>query len=322
MNSSRVLIALLFVSLARADFAHAKDETTVVVSLGAELSSINQVPSKMEFGDTSTDGSTGADKSASANVTQAYGLASINVTATATAHTGDLGVSFSGAGTGVPPFLATADAPTIFALAKWEDSGVIEADFPIPQVILNVLLSTGDPFNLPTHQKGFQFESDNANAQMHGTYEVRSLSQFYEMPPSPYKNLGFGQNVWAEFSGRGDGFLDDLPAPDTIPVRIPVVLGTSFDIGFEVTLRASGSSGFGVAQWSGDFSGSLHWAGIESITDVAGNPIPLSHFTITSESGFDYMKPFGVPEPSSLLLVASAAAFAYGLRPRRSVVTG
>jgi hypothetical protein len=48
-------------------------------------------------------------------------------------------------------------------------------------------------------------------------------------------------------------------------------------------------------------SRSLHWGGIEMVSDQNGNPI--DDWTITSESGFDYSKPFGVPEPSSILLL-------------------
>jgi hypothetical protein len=66
--------------------------------------------------------------------------------------------------------------------------------------------------------------------------------------------------------------------------------------GFEPNVAPAGTGTF-----SADVSGSLHWGGIQSVTDEFGNPI--NDWTITSQSGFDYSKPFSVPEPSSLLLL-------------------
>jgi hypothetical protein len=67
---------------------------------------------------------------------------------------------------------------------------------------------------------------------------------------------------------------------------------------------------------SADVSGSLHWGGIESVTDEFGNLI--TDWTITSASGFDYSKPFGVPEPSSVLLLSIVLCARLSLRGRRS----
>ena len=60
----------------------------------------------------------------------------------------------------------------------------------------------------------------------------------------------------------------------------------------------------GGATFVANISGSLHWGGIESLTDEFGNSI--DDWTITSASGFDYSKPFGVPEPSSVALLCFA----------------
>lgn len=302
---SRFSLMLLAVSLGRTNSALAVDTTLATSSVTARLSSVNVTPGEKQFQESDTDDTPdGGEKTATANLIKSYGLANINVTATATAKTGDVGVGFSGAGTGVPPILAAVTLDSAVARARWFDSGTVTTDLPVTQFALETLLSTGDPFALPTHQKGFQLTTDNVNGSMNGIYSIRSLSQFYQMPPSPLRALGFSSEDWAAYQSSGGTTVVDIPAPDFIPVRIPVVVGLSFDIGFEVTLSASGNSGFGVAEWAGDFSGSLHWAGIQRITDLSGNELPMDHFTFTSQSGFDYMKPFGVPEPSSWVLVA------------------
>lgn len=312
-------IMLLTISVLHTDLAFAIGTTLATSTVTARLSSVNVVPTEKQFQESDTDDTPGGeDKTASANLLQAYGLANINATATATAQTADLGVAVSSAGTGVPPFLAAVTLDGAVARARWFDTGTMSTDLPVSQFALETLLSTGDPVPLPTHQKGFKLSTDNVNGSMNGTYSIRSLSTFYEIPPSPLRVLGFGSDVWAAYQSSGGTTIVDVPAPNFIPVRIPVVPGLSFDIGFEVTLFVSGNSGFGTTEWSGDFSGSLHWAGIQRITDLNGNELPMDHFTFNFQSGFDYTKPFGVPEPSTGLLILSAIACACGLRSCRS----
>jgi hypothetical protein len=78
----------------------------------------------------------------------------------------------------------------------------------------------------------------------------------------------------------------------------------SFTLGFRVTLRGEADAGGATTIFGGDFSGSLHWGGIQSVTDLNGNPIPDGHWSIRSASGFDYSKPFSVPEPSAFALAS------------------
>jgi hypothetical protein len=72
-----------------------------------------------------------------------------------------------------------------------------------------------------------------------------------------------------------------------------------------LTARSRAFDG-GTALLTANFSSSLKWGGIESVTDLEGNPIPREDWTITSESGFDYSRPFDeqVPEPASLGLIS------------------
>jgi hypothetical protein len=79
-------------------------------------------------------------------------------------------------------------------------------------------------------------------------------------------------------------------------------------LNFDVLNHQSGTA-FATAQ----FSHTLSWGGITSVTD-ADTGQPITDCTLTSASGFDYTHPFAgpgpepapasVPEPSSMLLMA------------------
>jgi hypothetical protein len=64
-----------------------------------------------------------------------------------------------------------------------------------------------------------------------------------------------------------------------------------------------------------DFSHTLSWGGITSVTD-ADTGLPITDYRLTSASGFDYTHPFAgpapepasVPEPSGMALLASCLA--------------
>lgn len=63
-----------------------------------------------------------------------------------------------------------------------------------------------------------------------------------------------------------------------------------------------------IADFDADFQHTLLWGGIESVRD-ATTGAPITDWTITSDSGFDYSKPADVPEPSSLTLFVCAVGF-------------
>lgn len=104
----------------------------------------------------------------------------------------------------------------------------------------------------------------------------------------------------------------DAPnTPDNIVARdfIPFVLTASpngaltVDVTLEALGRAvvnggtlGGGTAFGSATFDSDFSHTLGWGGITSVTDAATGA-PILDWTMTSASGFDYTQSFPLPEP-------------------------
>jgi len=70
------------------------------------------------------------------------------------------------------------------------------------------------------------------------------------------------------------------------------------------------------AFFSGDYSNTLVWQGITKVTDAETGEV-INDWTLTSESGFDYVH--GVPEPTGLVILVQAAGACLCLgRHRRS----
>jgi hypothetical protein len=107
--------------------------------------------------------------------------------------------------------------------------------------------------------------------------------------------------------------LNILP-PDVIPVRFLYEIGKPFSIDFTLSLHTYGTASSGYADTStvlmstdADFTHTVSWGGISEITDHATGEV-IDNWTITSESGFDYSRPFPVPEPSTFVLAAIGIA--------------
>lgn len=98
----------------------------------------------------------------------------------------------------------------------------------------------------------------------------------------------------------------DLPVPRFVKTAFTVPNGVGTHVSFNATLAAEvAASQTTEASAVGIIRNSIHWGGIESVTDADTGEV-YEDWTITSDSGFDYSKPF-VPEPSALVLLATAA---------------
>jgi hypothetical protein len=102
-----------------------------------------------------------------------------------------------------------------------------------------------------------------------------------------------------------DPLLKDINVNDIgnnfVEWGLPNGIGTTIRVNGKLSVRATAGAST-EAHIDGQFIGSIHWGGIESVTNAATGEV-LTGWTITSESGFDYSQPFPVPEPTSLLLV-------------------
>jgi hypothetical protein len=113
----------------------------------------------------------------------------------------------------------------------------------------------------------------------------------------------------------GDG-SDDPNVEIVLPLI--VVNGFARDIGF--TLEVSGEgyanrghllatpTGVSTSIFMSDYTNTARWGGIRNVV-VADTGAPVPNWTIESESGFDYSKPYPVPEPCSLALASGLAIF-------------
>jgi hypothetical protein len=129
------------------------------------------------------------------------------------------------------------------------------------------------------------------------------------LPPGPHSE---GRSWGSYVSSGGGEFLNEVPG--LIRLESKFINGSFGTFGLRFTLFGDAQSDDpntfvqsakdGGASVSGDASRSLRWGGIESVTDEVGNPI--TDWTIISDDGFDYSRPFGVPEPASMALLGFA----------------
>ena len=74
-------------------------------------------------------------------------------------------------------------------------------------------------------------------------------------------------------------------------------------------------AGTAASTFNANFENTLEWGGITSVTRASTGE-PITDWSVTSESGFDYSQVFPIPEPSVLILLFTAAA-TLALRRRR-----
>ncbi len=248
-----------------------------------------------------------------------HGDATAEVYATIRAQAGSVGIGFDGsiistAGPIVGGIIqgASGGRLTHEAKAGWLEFIVPKVpNKPIGQaIVFNTLLVlegsmgaaiTGGQHNLPGQVVHLlQFKEDSTNSTL---------------PDPPYGNPPVYWAIQHE-EPRNNVHRIELP-PEIIRVRHVMNNGQSYTLAHTMQLfgNADAANG-GTTAFSADFSASLKWGGVESVTDLAGNPIPSEDWSIESESGFDYSRPFVVPEPSSVLLVAIALSALRALRRR------
>ncbi len=112
--------------------------------------------------------------------------------------------------------------------------------------------------------------------------------------------------------------------PAEVAVQTLQVVGKESKVGFTLKLTAWGEAHSGYlcsptnhtdeqcggvvsAKFEDNFSDTVTWGGITSVTNaVTGEPI--LDWKVVSQSGFDYSKPYPVPEPDTFVLLSFAAA--------------
>ena len=106
------------------------------------------------------------------------------------------------------------------------------------------------------------------------------------------------------------------------PIAITFINEQPVERGIKLTIigQAFASSqltnaGSVTAKFANDSSKTLNWGGITEVLNPATGA-PITNWTLTSESGFDYTKPFPVPEPAGLALLAGAARILARFRPQ------
>jgi hypothetical protein len=223
-----------------------------------------------------------------------FGQANSIASATASAAIGDLGIAVTGytlAGSNHSYARVGSNAT-----ASWQDRATVFAP----------TLPLGDTFIVHSF---LSLDGElTGTASNHGsttiTLVVSDLPGISTLAPSSIAGNYYA--ILQEVPELGVHELEEIPG--AIAIDIPVRNGLQFALGYSITLDGGAvteNNGFtnptpSAEDFSGDVSGSVHWGGIVSITDESGNP--LDNWTISAESGFDYSKPFGVPEPSSALL--------------------
>jgi hypothetical protein len=129
------------------------------------------------------------------------------------------------------------------------------------------------------------------------------------VPPGPYAG-GYWGRVYRDISNPNND-IGDLPG-GAIPLAIPMPNGEF--VGFNYTMFVTGqmrisnqagfvAPGFGTTDcfFAANFGQSLRWGGVSGVIDTETGQ-PVTDWTITSESGFDYSQP--VPEPATLAIAA------------------
>lgn len=106
----------------------------------------------------------------------------------------------------------------------------------------------------------------------------------------------------------GQGRDYNVPAPGVLYLTFIARNRLNSPLGYSITATMKATSqALTSAHLMADFSGSIHWGGILSVENAVTGEV-IDDWTVTSQSGFDYSKPFSpeVPEPASIALLGFA----------------
>jgi hypothetical protein len=175
-------------------------------------------------------------------------------------------------------------------------------------VILHAHLNlTGDMNAVATDSGG------GSNSQVWLTVEGTGITP----PPSPVPPQ-FGQVLntfaFAADAAPAHGNLTFVaPFPSRIPIEILAAAGLPFPVEYEIGIIGNMSAGGAFENGTSAsstltafFGHTVSWGGIDSVTDAATGDV-IQDWSVTSDSGFDYSKPFvEVPESGGLMLTILA----------------
>jgi len=252
-------------------------------------------------------------------------IKNLRISASATAGIATLGVSLNGIieeGEG-DQFLARGGEINGSATAFWQDTMTIfdgSLDLGAPLAVTTRTTIRG---GLLTLAGNLPSRKECPNCPTIGPHVgIAEVGLFLQDHSSNTLNFGDDDGVLkiGEATSGNDVPTLELP-PESIDVQHLVVNGEPYTIGFGLSVGGEARAGFTIlAVINADYSRTLNWGGITSVVDMATGE-EVQGWTVSSASGFDYSKPFGVPEPSSILLLASGlcARLALGRRRRSTV---
>lgn len=115
------------------------------------------------------------------------------------------------------------------------------------------------------------------------------------------------RHILTSSTGGGDSVFDfELDFSNGATSPFGAVLSARGSLGLVSTdPGAFPNAGEVTASFGAEASRSLTWGGITGVVNAETGE-PITDWTITSESGFDYSRPFAVPEPSSIALLLAA----------------